>query len=183
MLKTAATGRPGTSCRACPAPRRSRRPRGPDLDLGAVGQQSVSAVRYVHAHAVLPPARDTATQSALSVAAAPSGAPLNTGTLHNQTAAGSCPASSLSPLAGTACRLAFAGRRRPAGLRCLPSARDPVVPESRPARVTADSAPAASGVRSSPGPRRNLWACMTFGAAAGTSAGLTMLCSLVSVQL
>ena len=54
------------------------RPRGPDLDRGAVDQQSVSAVLRVHAHAalpVLPPARDAATQSALSVTAAPSGAP------------------------------------------------------------------------------------------------------------
>ena len=50
-------------------------PRGPDLDRGAVGQQSVTAVLRVDAHAVLPPARDAATPSALSATAAPSRTP------------------------------------------------------------------------------------------------------------
>ena len=54
-------------------------PRRPDLDRGAVDQQSVSTVLRMYAHAtlpVLPPARHAATQSALSVTAAPrAGAP------------------------------------------------------------------------------------------------------------
>ena len=54
-------------------------PRGPDLDRDAVDQQSVSAVLRVCAHAalpVLPSAGHVATQFALSVTAAPSGASL-----------------------------------------------------------------------------------------------------------